>query len=192
MRPIGIARVARRLRRFGRGRAEIVRLRSTTSRKPPSCRPGVADDWRSRVQQPLARARRRCAHAAGGAHRLAGPARSRVSRVPACAQRRASADVATVGRRARAARAAGWRRGAWFGRASARALRAASASTLRIASSSASRSLVISVSDSAGSRAQLRDQRGARPLVERAACFAGVLAEPLDGAGDQRMIVGHR
>ena len=39
--------------------------------------------------------------------------------------------------------------------------------------------------------AQLIDQRGARALVEHAAVLAGVLFEPGDGAGDQRMIISH-
>ncbi len=50
----------------------------------------------------------------------------------------------------------------------------------------------MSASDSGGSiDAQLRDQSRARPLVERAAGFAGAGAEPVYGAGDERMIVGH-
>ena len=40
--------------------------------------------------------------------------------------------------------------------------------------------------------AQLRHQRGARALVERAAGLAGVLVETGDGAGDERVVVGHR
>ena len=77
--------------------------------------------------------------------------------------------------------------------APSRALRAASASTLRIASSSASRSRVMSDSLSAGLHAaQLRDQRRARALIERTAVLAGVLFEPGDGAGDERVVVGHR
>ena len=39
--------------------------------------------------------------------------------------------------------------------------------------------------------AQLRDQRRARPLIERTAGLAGVLFETGDGAGNQRVIVGH-
>ena len=40
-------------------------------------------------------------------------------------------------------------------------------------------------------RTQLRDKRGTRPLVERAAGFAGALAKPLDGTSNERLIVGH-
>jgi hypothetical protein len=40
-------------------------------------------------------------------------------------------------------------------------------------------------------RAQLCDQRRARPLIESPACFTGTLAKPLDGAGYERLIVGH-
>src|SRR4029077_17581126 len=39
--------------------------------------------------------------------------------------------------------------------------------------------------------APLVDQRGARALVEHAAVLAGVLVEPGDGAGDQRVVVSH-
>ena len=39
--------------------------------------------------------------------------------------------------------------------------------------------------------AQLRDQRRARALIERAAVLAGVLFETGDGAGDERIVVGH-
>ena len=39
--------------------------------------------------------------------------------------------------------------------------------------------------------AQLRNERGARTLVERAAAIAGVLLEAGDGAGNQRVVVGH-
>ena len=41
-------------------------------------------------------------------------------------------------------------------------------------------------------RTQLGDERGARPLVQPPAGFAGVVVEALYGTGDQRMIVGHR
>ena len=40
--------------------------------------------------------------------------------------------------------------------------------------------------------AQLRHQRRARPLIERAPVLAGVLVEPFDGAKDERVIVSHR
>ena len=40
--------------------------------------------------------------------------------------------------------------------------------------------------------AKLRHQRDARPLVKRAPVLAGVLFQTGDGAGDQRMVVGHR
>ena len=40
--------------------------------------------------------------------------------------------------------------------------------------------------------AQLRDQRVARPFVKRPASLPGAPVQPLHGAGDERMIVGHR
>ena len=40
-------------------------------------------------------------------------------------------------------------------------------------------------------RAQLGNQRRACPLIESPACFTGTLAKPLDGAGYERLIVGH-
>ena len=78
-------------------------------------------------------------------------------------------------------------------REASRARWAASDSTLRTASSSDSRSRVIS---NFGQRrlhaAQLGDQRGARPLVERTTALAGGTGvQSGDGAGDQRVVVGH-
>ena len=71
-------------------------------------------------------------------------------------------------------------------------LRVASASTLRIASSSARRSLVICASKSAGwferscatsaSRARSYSARRASPVAR---------VQPLDGAADERIIIGH-
>ena len=78
-------------------------------------------------------------------------------------------------------------------REASRARWAASDSTLRTASSSDSRSRVIS--DSLKRRldaAQLRDQRGARPLIERTAALAGSTGiQSGDGAGNQRVVISH-
>ena len=80
-----------------------------------------------------------------------------------------------------------------LGREASRARWAASDSTLRTASSSDSRSRVIS--DSRKRRlhaAQLRDQRGAGPLIERTAALAGGTGvQAGNGACDQRVIISH-
>ena len=169
---------AARFRRLGGGLAEGLGFRDH-----------VAETLQALVGQAAAGRTRRGACARG---RLAG--RRASSARTACLQRRAAPGS---GLRSSAARA----RAPWRARPACRAVPAArsapcgtaSASTLRIASSSASRSRVIS--DSLERRrhaAQLRDQRRARPLVERAAGLAGVLLEPGDGAGDERIVVGHR
>ncbi len=183
---VGVAGVARRLRGFGRGAAEIVHLAHHVAEALDAV-PLERRRRRSRVQQPLARARLASRARRGGVARLAGCGRS--GSAPAArrvAARRGRHRPARGGRGAAAA-AAGRLAG------SARALRAASASTLRMASSSARRSLVISDSDSGGStRAQLRHQRGARPFIKRPSSFARASFKTFHGAGDERMIVGHR
>ena len=85
------------------------------------------------------------------------------------------------------------RRAASPERVASRARWAASDSTLRTASSSDSRSRVISDSLKGGcDAAQLRDQRGARPLIERTAALAGSTGvQSGNGAGDQRVVISH-
>ena len=75
---------------------------------------------------------------------------------------------------------------------SLRDLRAASASTLRIASSSARRSFVICASKSAGwfERSCATSALRARSYSARRA-LPGAPVQPLDGAGDERIIIGH-
>jgi hypothetical protein len=69
------------------------------------------------------------------------------------------------------------------GREASRARWAASDSTLRTASSSDSRSRVISIRKRRLNAAQLRDQRGAGPLIERTAALAWSIGVQ---AGDAR------
>ena len=155
----------------------------TPSRKPSACfpPPGVG---RARTQQPLARGRR---HRAG----RGASARLRGEPVSAAYRARRGRGSARPRSHGRALAPRRWGRRALLA-GSVRALRAASASTLRIASSSARRSLVISDSESAGSTPRnCVTKRGARPFIECPAGFPGALVKPFDGAGDERMIVGH-
>ncbi len=78
-------------------------------------------------------------------------------------------------------------------RDASRARWAASDSTLRTASSSDSRSRVISEFTQRWlDAAQLRDQRGACPFVERTAALAGSTGvQSGNGAGDQRVVISH-
>ncbi len=171
MRPWGETGEVRALRMRLRGARCCGRLR------PPSAAAvAVRPRWsrtsrRPAPAAPVGREGRRLARAAGDRSAR----RRRRSRRPRGAPAAAAAAESAIPRAA-----------------SMRALRAASASTLRIASSSASRSLRdVGFRQRRLDRAQLRDQRGARPLVKRPAGLAGALAEPLDGAGNERLIVGH-
>ncbi len=180
-RGVQIARFARRLRGLGGGAAEIVHVADGVAEVPGAF--ALRRRRRSSVEQPLARGRRR-ARRRGVARFARRPASAWPARRGAFRRR-----VMSEGARSRRGGGAAAGRGS---RGSARALRAASASTLRIASSRAKRSLVIS--DFGKRRVdapQLRDQRVARPFIKCPSSFARASFKAVDGTGDQRMIVGH-
>ena len=195
---------------FGRRGAEIVDLvddiakilepsRVSDRRGPRIQQPAARAGWAAGVPRPLRRCRRdrgmrRLARASG---RTVRAARRHFAAAAARASRRTGGGPRLRRHAAGPAPSLVVAAGRWpqgrRGRARfGRALRAVSASTLRIASSSARRSLVMSDSESAGSIERNCATKAARARSYSARRASPVLvAEPVYGAGDERVIVGH-